>query len=47
LFMLLSVDGLDLSIRRVVFYAVREIKIGEELCYDYGEGFLSGTAASS
>ena len=28
-----------MSIRKVVFYAVREIRNGEELCYDYGEGF--------
>ena len=25
--------------RKVVFYAVRDIKASEELCYDYGEGF--------
>jgi SET domain-containing protein len=25
--------------RRVVFYARRQIQAGEELCYDYGEGF--------
>lgn len=25
--------------RKVVFYAVRDIKAAEELCYDYGEGF--------